>query len=474
MLALASERELYWAGGPVRDLLLSRPLLDIDLVMAAGAVEAAGEFASRIGGTLVILDETHGVARVVSGECILDFSEFREGAASLKEDLAKRDITVNAMAMPARAAVELLEQGLQEDGDCRSLVIDPCGGLHDIEQRIVRAISMENLRSDPLRLLRVFRFMADLDFTVADETLAGVRQLAPLVVTSAPERITAEFVHIMNSGRAGDAFRQMASVSLLQALLPEIKEMAGVEQPGFHHLDVLEHCFETLACMDRLVKDPSVKFPDPEPFRKWIHANSSLIPALKWAAFMHDWGKPARKGEKNGRVTFYNHDRTGAEMVRCVGERFRWKRHDTDFSALMVEMHMRPFHLLPDFRAGGPSRRALRRLLEKTGPCYPALFLQAMADSMAGCGPLKPDDLDRELAGLAARVHQFHERRMQPVHRARRLLTGTDIMKIFGLEPGPEIGRLLRAVEAARIEGVISDRDGALELVKAMVVKGIR
>ena len=133
---------------------------------------------------------------------------------------------------------------------------------------------------------------------------------------------------------------------------------------------------------------------------------------------------------------------------------------------------MRPFHLLPDFRAGGPSRRALRRLLEKTGPHYPALFLQAMADSMAGCGPLKPEGLDAELAGLAARVHSFYKKRMQPVKKAPRLLTGKDIMEHFNMEPGPEIGLLLKAVEAARIEGKISDRSSAISLVKAMLENG--
>ena len=470
MLTLAAESDLYWAGGPVRDLLLCRPLIDIDIVMDQGAVEAARKFAANVNGTLVVLDEKHGVGRVVAQGCVLDFSQFREGARTIEEDLHKRDITVNAMALRAETAVELIENAPKDIfSAARPLVVDPCGGLSDLENRIIRAISEENLHSDPLRLIRVFRFMAELDFSVADETLASVAKLAPSVIIAAPERITAELTHIMNSRRAGDTFRQMSAASLLQALLPEITEMEGVEQPGFHHLDVLEHCFETLACMDRLVQEPAVKFPEPGPFRKWLSEFRPMIPALKWTAFMHDWGKPAQKGEKDGRVTFYNHDRTGAEMARAVGRRLRWKRDDTDFTALMVEMHMRPFHLLPDFRSGGPSRRALRRLLEKTGPHYPALFMQAMADSMAGCGPLKPEGLDDELAGLAARVHEFYLKRMQPVKKAPRLLTGKDIMDIFHMEPGPEIGVLLRAVEAARIEGEIMDRKGALELVEAML-----
>ncbi len=475
MLELASSHPLYWAGGPVRDLLLSRPILDIDLVLPEGAVEAARAFAENVHGTLVVLDETHGVARVVAQGAILDFSQFRQGAENIEQDLCKRDITINAIALDAATAIELLERCVKFEKiphDSEAKLIDPCGGISDLYSRVIRAISTDNLRSDPLRLLRVFRFMAELDFRVEEHTLQDITALAPAISAAAPERITSEITHIMNSPRAGDAFRQMASCTLLHTLLPEIKEMEGVEQPGFHHLDVLEHCFETLSCMDRLVERPSIKFREPEQFTNWTARYRNLVPALKWTAFMHDWGKPARKGEKNGRVTFYNHDRTGAEMARSAGRRLKWKKEDMAFTALMVELHMRPFHLLPDFRAGGPSRRALRRLLEKTGPHYPALFLQAMADSMAGCGPLKPEGLDAELAGLAARVHSFYKKRMQPVKKAPRLLTGKDIMEHFNMEPGPEIGLLLKAVEAARIEGKISDRSGAISLVKALLENG--
>ncbi len=473
MTELAQQQELYWAGGPVRDMLLSRPFLDIDLVMPTRAIEAARRFADNIKGTLVVLDEDHGVARVVGKGCILDFSEFREGANSIEEDLQKRDITINAMAIPAQAALEAFEK-YQDDHDLSkpliSGLIDPCNGFADLKSQTIRAVSEENLRSDPLRLIRVFRFMADLNFSVALETELYIKRLAPCVNQAAPERITAELTHIMQSPMAGKAFKRMHASDLLQAILPEIKDMAGVEQPGFHHLDVLEHCFETLSSMDRLVENPAIKFKDAAPFKSWIDSYRSLIPALKWTAFMHDWGKPAQKGEKAGRVTFYNHDRTGAEMVRKVAKRLRWKGKDREFTALMVEMHMRPFHLLPDFRLGGPSRRALRRLLEKAGPHYPALFLQAMADSMAGCGPLKPADLDDELAGLADRVHKFHEKRMQPAIKAPRLITGRDILEIFAIEPGPKVGRLLKAVEAARIEGKIKDRDQAIRLVQDLIL----
>lgn len=469
LMAIACHHELYWAGGPVRDLLLSRPVTDIDIVLPGDAITIARRFAEAVKGTLVVLDEANGVGRVVAGEYILDFSEFREGAVSIGEDLEKRDITINAMAMHAADAIRIHTGEKTDPAAVARYIIDPCRGMADLDKMTIRAISERNLRSDPLRLLRIYRFMAELDFIVAPATLEHVKKLAALISKAAPERTNEELTHIMETPRSGATFRTMASSSLLEAILPEINQLAGVEQPGFHHLDVLEHCFETLACMDLLIADPGIKFPDPQPFSQWLNINGTMIPALKWTAFMHDWGKPAQKNRKKGRVTFYNHDRAGAEMVREVADRLRWTNSHASFTSLMVEMHMRPFHLLADFRAGGPSKRALRRLLEKTGAHYPSLFLQAMADSMAGCGPLKPLDLDEELAGLAARVHRFYEKRMVPVRKAPRLLTGNDIMKIFDMEPGPMVGYLLKQVGAARIEGTVTDRDEAIKFVARVI-----
>lgn len=467
--ALSSQYELYWAGGPVRDLLLSRPVIDIDLVLPSDAVAVARKFSEAIKGTLVVLDESHGVARVVSGNCYLDFSEFRNGATSIEEDLQKRDITINAMALPAGTALKLYElwQNGKNDKDLHVPdLIDPCNGLEDVKSRIVRAISKENLLDDPLRLVRIFRFAAELDFLVAPETAAVIRNIAPSISSSAPERVNAELTRILQTKRSGPTFKYMEKASLLKEILPEITGLEGVEQPGFHHLDVLEHCFETLIFMDILIDDPASAFPTPKQFTAWIKKHPGLIPALKWTALMHDWGKPAQKGEKNGRVTFYNHDRTGADMARKVAARLRWSKEERDFTARMIELHMRPFHLLPNFRSGGPTRRALRRLLESTGPHYPALFLQAMADSKAGCGPLKPPKLDNELAGLAERVHEFYLKQLQPAQKAPKLLDGNDIMRLLNLEPGPIVGKIMKAVEAARIEGEISNKKQAEKLAR--------
>jgi poly(A) polymerase len=304
---------------------------------------------------------------------------------------------------------------------------------------------------------------------LAGSTIEQITDESGNANSPAPERVNHELTLIMQSARAGDAFKAMYETGVLKTLIPEVEELAGVEQPGFHHLDVLEHCLTTLESMDLLVKDPAIKFPVTEPFYEWLKEHRKLVSPLKWAALTHDFGKPRKKALKGNRVTFYNHDAESAAMVEKLARRLRWPRRDTVFTSLLVRLHMRPFHLLTPFRQERLTKRAMTRLLRKTGANYPALFMLAMADSMAGCGPLKPDDLDDTLAALAARVHEYFKRHFQPAATTPRLFTGHDIMSTFNLPPGPLIGKLLAMLDDYMVEEKISSRNEAECLIRQWI-----
>ncbi len=467
----AEGQPVYIAGGPVRDWLLERPVLDIDLVLPGEAVETARSFASMIGGAFVLLDTKEDVARVVLKDYSFDFSSFRKGAKSIEEDLGFRDFTINAMASLLKSLIPFIEKSpsglLVRKTYLLETLIDPHGGRRDLTARVIRAIALKNLEEDPLRMLRAFRFRALLDFTLDQELLSFIQGHADLILRSASERINYELERIMATEHAGRSLEEMFKTGLLQAVVPEVREAEGVEQPGFHHLDVLGHCLETVSCLDRLAEDPCIKFSACDVFAKWLRKNRPLVPYLKWAGLLHDFGKPSRRGMKeDGRVTFYNHDRQGAEMAAGIARRLRWSRLESEFVQRLVRMHMRPFHLLNDLRKGGPSKRAMRKLLQEIESDYPALFLLAMADSMAGCGPLKPEGLDQELSLLFDRIHSFYKNRLLPVKKTKPLLNGRDIMTAFSIEPGPLVGKALAAVEAARIEGRLKTKEEALSWLK--------
>ncbi len=462
---------IYVAGGPVRDWLLDKAVKDIDLVLSEKAISAARYLADTSSGSFVMLDEDFHVARVVVNETSFDFSQYRGNATNIEEDLSYRDFTINAMAIPLDRVLPYIlytQQGIicPKKAVLPNLV-DPFEGRKDLERQTIRAISPSNLFQDPLRMLRAFRFKAILGFDIEPETLEWIKGMADRICHSAPERISTEFDKIMASSRAGETLLDIKACGLLRAILPETEIMEGVEQPGFHHLDVLGHLIETVRSMDALVKDPCIKFPECGPFRQWLIEKSQEIPWLKWAAFMHDFGKPSKKGMKeNGRVTFYEHDKEGARMVKAVSKRLRWSRNKAKFVANLVRLHMRPFHLLNDLRRSGPSKRAMRRLLDEIGEDYPALFLLSMADSMAGCGPMKPEGLDDEIAKLFNKIHHFYLKSLKPVEDSPPLVKGNDVMEILGISPGPLVGQILRAVKEAQVEGVVSNREQALTFIE--------
>ena len=462
---------IYVAGGPVRDWLLDKAVKDIDLVMSEEGISAARYLANVSSGSFVMLDEGFHVARVVVKETSFDFSQYRGDATNIEEDLSYRDFTINAMAIPLDLVLPHLfytQQGAVCPKDAvLPHLVDPFEGRKDLEKRTIRAISLSNLSQDPLRMLRAFRFKAILGFDIEPKTLEWIKGMADGICRSAPERISTELDKIMASSRAGKSLMDLKACGLLMAIIPETETMEGVEQPGFHHLDVLGHLIETVSSMDALVEDPCIKFPDCGPFRQWLLEKSQEISWLKWAAFMHDFGKPSKKGMKeNGRVTFYEHDKEGARMVKAVSRRLRWSRQKTKFVANLVRLHMRPFHLLNDLRRSGPSKRAMRRLLDEIGEDYPALFLLSMADSMAGCGPMKPEGLDDEIAKLFNRIHHFYLKSLKPVEESPPLVKGNDVMEILGIGPGPLVGQVLKAVKEAQVEGVVSNRKQALAFIE--------
>lgn len=472
---IIKNHEPYLAGGAVRDLLLERPIKDLDITVRQNAMQLAQETAVHLNAVFVPLDAKTDTARVVvSRDMVVDFSSFREGAESITEDLMARDFTINAMAIPFERAIDLLSGAFNTKAAHEAAydLIDPLNGLNDLKQGVIKAIGLHNLCSDPLRCIRAYRFAAQLGLVIETQTRSMIQEAMYGLGCVAGERIQQEMSLILCVTNAISTLRQMAHDGILFQILPELRAGAGLEQPGFHHLDVLQHSLETLACLEILLQDPQKKFSAFEPLAAWIQGNTSNIEALKWAALLHDIAKPVCRSEKNGRITFYQHDSQGNSMIRVIAARLRWPKHTMLMASTLVSLHMRPFHLLTDMerRKAYPTKRAMRRLLNHLKQDYPALFLLAMADSMAGCGPLKPADLDERLSKLWCIVHNFYVKELHPLQIRKRLLTGRDIQDLLNISPGPIIGRALNELEIAELEGRVKTREEAAVWLKEWYV----
>lgn len=458
---------LYLAGGVVRDLLRGVEPADIDLTVRDGARAWAARLAGLSGGAYVELGRGEDAARVVSGPVTVDFSAFREGATDILDELTRRDLTINAMAL----RIDPLLRGSGSDCAAGIDLLDPTGGREDLAAGRIRAAGGDAFTADPLRLLRVFRFAACLGFTIETGTLTLVRQQRALIIAPAPERISHELDLILASSQAHRACAEMAETGLLGEILPELQAGAGMVQPASHHLDVLGHSLDTLRHMEELIVSPAARFPDHgERLAAYLATGRNRV-RLKWAALLHDLGKPVTRAvnaERDDRITFHNHDLAGADLFRAVARRLRWGNDDIEQVARLIGAHMRPFHLANVARASTLTLRAAIRLVRAAGDSLPGLLLLAMADALAGQGPERVTGMEEELADLYDHLERVRAEHVAPVQAGPPLLTGRDLIERLQLVPGPLFRKILAAVEEARMEGAVEDADGALQLARSL------
>jgi len=457
-LAAARSLAVYLVGGSVRELALGRRVQDLDLAVSAQTLNLARELAAALEGTYVLLDEGERTARVVWQEETLDLAEFR--APTLKGDLGGRDFTLNAMAVDLNAVL----------GQSPPELIDPLGGLADLAQGRLRLVAPENFRHDPLRLLRAYRFAATHGFQLTPETTAAIRRTVPEFSRVAAERVHQELFLLLGSPAAAPALKEMEATGLLGRIFPELDDLKGVEQNGFHHLDVYGHSLLTLASLEAVLAAPEAYFGEiAGAVGRYARTPPKTAP-LKLAALFHDAGKPKVQERRFDpeRYTFYYHEKVGMEIFSQAAARLRCSQAETRTVTTLIQLHMRPFLLLPAFRQRELSFRALGRLVRAARSELPGLFALAMADSLAGQGPLKPGDSEAVLADLADAAYQFLKERLEPQERHPRLLSGHDLLRL-GLPPGPRFRQLLTAVEEAQWEGLVQNRAQALEMVRRLL-----
>lgn len=461
-LAAGQGLQVYLVGGTVRELLLGRPIHDLDLAVNRETLALAQRLAERLGGTYVLLDEQERSARVVWQGLELDLTEFR--GPDLSGDLLRRDFTVNAMAID-------LQTLWQEKPPP---IIDPWGGQADLAAGRLQLLRLENFQKDPLRLLRAFRFAATHGFSLTPELKAAIQTHGPAITSMPGERLHQELFRLLAAPRACAVLREMDALGFLEHIWPELADMKGVRQNGYHHLDVFDHALTAVAQMERVLAEPSAFFGQASQYVTDYSRQDKRPALVKLAALFHDVGKPSTQEYRpdRERYTFYYHDHLGVEIFQGAAARLRFSQEETATVSRLIALHMRPFLLLPDFRQGHLSHRALARFVKAARPHLAGVFLLAMADSLAGQGPLKPPDTEAVLAEFCDAVFLFLKERLEPLEQRPRLLTGDDLIQTLHLQPGPDFRRLLTAVEEAALEGQVGNREEALALVQELLAAG--
>jgi poly(A) polymerase len=442
-------------GGALRDELLGREVTDIDVAVEGDPGTAARELAAELRGPVFRLSEAFGAWRVVDrrGGRIYDFAPLQ--GATIEEDLRKRDFTVNAMAREHDPSSGAIDPAAGE-------LIDPLGGRSDLESCTLRVVGPEAYERDPLRPLRLARFAAELGFTPDAETERLTAAAATHVAEASGERIFAELRRLVLAPGAVQGLALADRLGLLHAVLPELSALHDVEQSHYHHTDVYGH---TLEVLERLIEledgaDGELREVLDDPLADELTRGE----ALRFGALLHDIGKPATHDvREDGRVTFMGHDRLGEEMVRDICRRLRTSERLSRFLEGVTRHHLVLGFLV---RERPLDRRAFYRYLKRTSPVEVEVTLLSCADRLATRGKNAERAIDAHLELAKELMPAALEwRRTGP---PKLPLRGDELARELGIEPGPELGRILAELEEAAYADEIENRDDAVEIARRL------
>ena len=452
IISEAAERNnqsVYIVGGYVRDLLMKRKAsTDIDFVTEQSGIELAQNVAKDIDPKLkVSVFKTYGTAMIKYKDLELEFVGARKESytensrkpevegGTLEDDQKRRDFTINAMA------ISLNKDNFGE-------LIDPFNGIEDLEKEILRTPiePAQPYSDDPLRMMRAVRFASTLNFTIEEKSLEAIKQEAERIKIVSMERIMVEFNKIMLSEKPSVGLKLMEQTGLLKLVIPELIELKGVEEvEGQTHKDNFYH---TLEVVDNISENTD---------NLW----------LRWSALLHDIGKaPTKKFVEGTGWTFHGHEFLGSKMTKTLFQRLKLPLgSDMKYVQKMVKLSSRPIALISD----DASDSALRRLLFDAGENLEDLFTLCKAD-ITTKNSKKQEKFKRNFEYVAVKIKEVEEK--DQVRNFQPPITGEEIMEMFKLQPGREIGILKEKVKEAILEGEIpNEKEEATKFVIAEAEK---
>lgn len=456
------QAEGYVVGGYVRDKLLGRPTNDIDIVVDKQVFSIAKAIAAQLKGGYVELDQKNQVARVVLQHQLnplhLDISLMK--GEDIQTDLKERDFTINGLALPLATL---------------DTPLDLVGGRRDLEIRSISMIKPDAFLKDPLRILRGFRLAAELNFTIAPQTISAMAAAVGKLTSVSGERIWAELAKLFTCPHSGFyVCLSHQTINLWANIIPPVQAMQNTAQNHHHCHHVWEHSMQTLLCLEKLLLAGA--WPTDIGVTLREHLNSQLagentrLAVLKLTCLMHDAGKTVTAATgPDGRITFYGHAQQGVKFAVELANRLRLSNGEKNMLRLLVEKHMQPLNLYNESKI---TDTAIYRFFKNLHNNLYDCLLLSLADVTA----------TYQSSGQWEAQQQYHKYINHLLHLAInqqkkyrhpvKLVTGSDLIHQLHLKPSPTIGWLLQKITEAQVEGTVTTPAQALNLARRLLRDG--
>ena len=437
----------YIIGGSVRDMLLGRIPTDYDIAVTGNPEKFAKILIAKSDGHIVRLGKPGRMTvRVISNDRIFDITSLN--GTSIEDNLNQRDFTINAIAYDVYSEE----------------IIDCLDGLKDLDDKKVRMVSKEIFKKDPVRLIRAYRIGACLNFEIETKTSQAVKSNTELLKNIPGERIRVELLTMLGTSTSYLYLSQMAINGLLTTIFPDLDRLKGCIQNHHHHFDGFEHTMRAYGHLETILNDPGKILPDiSAKIHQYIDENRPAL--IKCAILLHDIGKPLMKTlDSSGKCHFYGHARKSADMAQKISHRLRFSNHERQFIDGIIRNHMKPLSLFIAHDKKTLTQKGITRFYKKCGEYTPALLLAAIADTQAKQHKINHKN-NAFNSFLKKMIFQyFYDYR--PLSDEPPLVTGRDLIQIFGLKPSPLFGKILDLVDDAKLTKTINNRPEALELIK--------
>ena len=424
--------EVYAVGGFVRDLLMGRPINDIDIMTVGEGIPFAEKLAKKLGKNKVVPFKKYGTALIPDSNIAIEVATARTEVydddsrkpskvvyTDLKGDLLRRDFTINAMAMDINPS---------RFGD----LTDPFGGIADIEKKVLRTPldPDETFSEDPLRMMRAAYFASKLGFTIEQECRTSMKKQSHRIEIVSIERIRDEFIKILKTDKPSIGLVILQKTGLMKIVFPEIHVMYGMDQTSeWHHKDIFAH---TLQVVDNA-------------------ATLSDLMELRFAALVHDIAKPnTRRIDKNKGYTFHGHDAIGEKMIETVAKRMKLSNELKNYLKKLTLLHLRPIALVKDIVTDS----AVRRLMVAAGEHLDDLMTLCRAD-ITTKNPKRVKQYMRNFKKVEDKMANVVER--DAMKKFQSPVGGEEIMSVCGLKEGREIGQIKKSIEEAILDDKIDN-----------------